>query len=369
MGIVSHVISRALDQAPPFFKADACLNRRQTRHPCTLCHERCTGGALPKNPVIEKIDWAKCIGCGICVTACPSRCFAPDIRQQQSMYAPRQGEAVSFACAHTKEPVGERRVECLSALPWEWLAALALRTKIQIYTGECAQCAVSGCREQLLENLGYLRLFLGEERFDRQVMLQDDPQEMKRREKERSVERRALFGLLGKSVRTTVASSVSSVLPAPKDDPAQNGFAYRMLLADLLKKDCIRRTQESKKENKLAKLPQYGVLLPEFGAKCHGCGVCVRVCPHQALSIEKENEHTSVISVEPWKCTGCGLCQLVCLHGGITGFEENSVHHLHMQGHVRVHHQSCRKCGEPIARDAQDGLCIACSVKEKTGRR
>ena len=369
MSIVSQVIVRALEHDPPFFAPDRCLNRRQTRHPCTLCHERCTGGALPLNPVTEKIDWAKCIGCGICVTACPARCFAPDLKQQRSMSASSKGEVVSFACAHTGEPVGERRVECLSGLPWEWLAALALRTKVLLYTGECEGCAVEGCREQLLENLALLRMFLGEKRFDSQVILQNDPSAVKRPEEKRALDRRTLLGLLGKNVKTTAAAGIGSMMPVPKDDPARNGFAYRMLLANLLRADCAEKAKKSSEEHIAPKYSSYGVLLPEFGAKCHGCGVCARVCPHKALSIEKENESSSVISIEPMKCTACGLCQKVCVHGGVVGFEENAVHHLHMQGHVRVYHRSCARCGVPIPRDAEDGLCIACSVKHGKGRR
>lgn len=369
MGIVSQVIVRALDQEPPFFSADRCLNRRQTRHPCTLCHDRCTGGALPLNPVIEKIEWGKCIGCGICVSACPARCFAPDLRQQQNMAAPQKGEAVTLACAHTKEPVGERRVECLCGLPWEWLASLAMRTRVQLYVGECEGCAVSGCREQLLENLAQLRAFLGEQRFDEQILLCEDAAAMTRQESERKVDRRSLFGMMGRGVKTSVAASVIHALPAPKDDPAQNGFAYRRLLADLVRAQCVACRERAKAENKKTEYPEYGVLLPDFGAKCHGCGVCARVCPHQAITMEKETEQTSIISIEPWKCTGCGLCQAVCQHGGIPAIALTQVHHLEKQGYVRVYHACCSSCGAVIPRGTQDGLCIVCSVKKNRGRR
>lgn len=368
MGIVSEVVVSAFDQQPPSFVPDSCLNRRQTRHPCTLCHDRCPEQAIPLNPVIEKIDWGKCIGCGLCVSACPARCFAPEIRQQQNMTAPENSGRVAFACAHTKEPVGGRQVECLCGLPWEWLAALSIRMPVVLYTGECGGCALTKCREQLLENLQLLRAFLGEERFDNQIILTDDASDLKRGEERRAVDRRAFFGMLGSRVKTSVAVSVSSVLPAPKDDPTKDGFAYRKMLAGMIRKDCVERRRESEKEKRPARYQQYSVMLPDFGAKCHGCGVCTRVCPHKALSIEKETEKTSIISIDPVKCTACGLCEAVCLHEGIEGMTLVPVYHLEKQAYVRVHHERCKVCGMTIARDTEDGMCIACAVK-KRGRR
>ena len=368
MGIVSRVVVGAIEQAPPSFEPERCLNRRQTRHPCTLCHERCPAQAIPLNPVIEKIDWETCIRCGLCVSACPARCFAPNVRQQQTMIAPEKSDRVAFSCMHAKESAGWRQVECLCSLPWEWLAALAIRMPVLLYTGECSSCKLENCAEQLLENLQLLRAFLGEERFDSRIILTDDTSELKTEKEQKAVDRRAFFGMLGSRAKTSVAAGVHSMLPAPKDDPLKDGFAYRKMLAGMIRKDCVERHKESKKENRPAQYPEYGVMLPDFGAKCHGCGVCTRVCPHKALSVEKETEKTSIISVEPMKCTGCGLCEAVCLHKGIEGMALVSVHHLENQGYVRVHHESCKKCGMAIARDAEDGMCIACAAK-KRGRR
>ena len=368
MSFVSQVIAHTLDHEPPFFHADKCLNRRQTKHPCTLCHDRCPAGILPENPVITNIDWSVCIGCGICITACPARCFAPGLRQQRTMALPAEGKTVSFACISTKEPVGERQVECLCALPWEWLAALSMRVKVKLYTGECEHCKVEGCREQLLENLQQLHAFLGAERFEKRILLMDDPAAMKENLKEKQMDRRGLFGMVGRNVKTSVVAGVNSMLPTPKEDPARDGFAYRRLLADMVRADCVKRTEKSKAEHAEPDYPQHDVLLPDFNARCHGCGVCMRVCPHQALSIEKESQNTSLISIEPWKCTGCGLCEAVCLHKGISAIEMTQVYHLQKQGHVRVHHECCQACGAVIPRTAQDKLCIACSVKKKNRR-
>ena len=43
-------------------------------------------------------------------------------------------------------------------------------------------------------------------------------------------------------------------------------------------------------------------------AWCKGCGICVALCPSQALDLEKGK----VILAQPDKCTKCGQCEQRC---------------------------------------------------------
>ena len=48
--------------------------------------------------------------------------------------------------------------------------------------------------------------------------------------------------------------------------------------------------------------------------RCKGCGLCITVCPRQALAISRDSNTlghfpAEVISAE---CTGCSLCALIC---------------------------------------------------------
>ena len=42
-------------------------------------------------------------------------------------------------------------------------------------------------------------------------------------------------------------------------------------------------------------------------AGCAGCGLCVKICPHDAIHVEH-----NLASIDYEKCTSCGLCTTVC---------------------------------------------------------
>jgi NADH-quinone oxidoreductase subunit I len=57
-------------------------------------------------------------------------------------------------------------------------------------------------------------------------------------------------------------------------------------------------------------------------AKCVGCGVCVRACPHGVIHLETERspkDERVVLSyeVEVGRCLFCGLCEEACPFGAL----------------------------------------------------
>jgi len=52
-----------------------------------------------------------------------------------------------------------------------------------------------------------------------------------------------------------------------------------------------------------------------YPEKCTACGLCVKVCPYNALTLDKEKKRVAVIEAA---CGGCGTCAAECTFGALT---------------------------------------------------
>lgn len=53
-------------------------------------------------------------------------------------------------------------------------------------------------------------------------------------------------------------------------------------------------------------------ILKEGNYECTGCGICVKKCPTNAISIQKDEDGHLKAVVEKDKCVECGQCITVC---------------------------------------------------------
>ncbi len=263
---------------------------------------------------------------------------------------------------------GEKSVRCLAAVPWELLAVYAMNTQLTLCVGACERCTHADWAENVREQLGLLRDFLGEERWAAQIKLTDEaPKESETKQEEKSVTRREMFAGVKRSVTKNLVQAAATRLPmlaGYEADPMQ----YRRLLAEIAAGE-RKRARAAEQEGSAQPLPSYGMRLPRFTTRCFGCGICEKMCPQKAIEIGPEADGKRMIYLTPWKCTGCGLCQKACPHGGIQTLGAVRAPYLTRLPLVRVGSASCERCGTAVSPDSDPKLCPACRAKVPPGKK
>ncbi|MEM1520502.1 MAG: CoB--CoM heterodisulfide reductase iron-sulfur subunit A family protein [Candidatus Korarchaeum sp.] len=62
-------------------------------------------------------------------------------------------------------------------------------------------------------------------------------------------------------------------------------------------------------------------------SKCSGCGICVSLCPFNAISILKREDGTKYSKIDPMLCEGCGTCVAACPSAAIQqyGYKDKQI--------------------------------------------
>ena len=163
-----------------------------------------------------------------------------------------------------------------------------------------------------------------------------------------AVTRRELFGGIRRRAEKRLFREAEKRLPLLLGEQAEP-LAARRLLAEAVR--------DERREN-----PGLHVVLPlpRFNLNCFGCGICAEVCPHQALSLVREEGGTRLVYIEPYKCTACSLCVGLCPHKGLDGLEALALPHLDKLPLVRVKSLSCESCGAVLLPGTEPKLCRRC---------
>lgn len=97
-----------------------------------------------------------------------------------------------------------------------------------------------------------------------------------------------------------------------------------------------------------------------FDKKCNRCGMCVSVCPCDAISLKEVN-----ITVDLNKCTLCGLCWNNCKNEAIIYQHENK--YINPQFEYSGICIYIEHCNDIINHSVIEGIQIARSIRQKAG--
>ena len=345
MGLLLDVIKTNALEDHPFLSLSHCINRKQKHLACTACMDICPKGVYDREQKTPP-KWNVCQNCGLCVSACPSRCIAPSPSnaKRRLLLAEKTGEVV-LSCRRAENTAGHIE-ECLALLSWEFLAYLALGGKLILNLMPCRDCLHEECLDLLEDQLYKLKCFLGEEAYAQRVKICFDSLPPVEGE---GMSRRAFFSALRHGGQKTAALVVNDLVGEKVD-----AMIDRRLLAQRVR---VLAAQDEQFSCRME--------LPWMKKECFGCGIFALLCPHGALEIGEEQDGMRSIYITPHKCTGCGVCKAVCRDGCIEQIGLTQLPHMDRLLLAQVSSRSCEGCGRAISPRKGETLCIACRQKRR----
>lgn len=357
MGKLTQYAVNALMKVPhPEIERRQCWNLHPHRTPCTACKDVCPiSEEIFTRPSLVK-DWDACINCGLCVSACRSRCIAPSPEQVQADagLADTDNDTIWIGCEKSTRQNTVTRA-CVAALPWEALAYLALNKKIVLDLTPCGECENDACAELLRKNLTRLVEFFGQPLFEARFTLAYQQEEAPYHL--RQLSRREMMSQMSAGSKNGT-KQLLRMLPGMHSEWGSS-LDFRLLLHQRIKQ--LKQSAETPLH--------YGFYLPNFTDKCYGCDRCERACRAGALKREDLPNGQTRIVITPWKCSECGVCVAACSSHGLDGLKLRQLTSL---GPVSVHKLTktlCKECGKPIAPDSVEGVCSVCRIKLRTKKR
>lgn len=297
--------------------SSSCLVRLHSHSECRRCQEVCPAGAISRTEDrTMRVDQSACIGCGLCLSACPTAVFAItglDMGALVDTIAGRaEGGAVTVRCASAAPPEQSSAdvvdLPCIGMLDDDLILALAgsgVRTLL-VRVGDCEAC-VLGARDRIDTVLAKAssrwpdRLSVVMEREPGNI----DPDFLA-----------ALNGLTGLSQPVTVdrRGFLRNIVNRARDlanEPARSS-AHAWGSRPLPTRVSVRRSAllASIRDDDPVAFPRIAI-----GESCDGCrdahSLCDRFCPTGALR-RIDSEGGAQFVFQPETCVDCGHCAFVC---------------------------------------------------------
>lgn len=307
-----------------------CSNSKQNREICLKCEQVCPKGIMNRDTKFN-VSFDECLDCNLCAVVCPTRAISfssLNAGKIKEILNSRE-EIVKIACY---ESSNNKNLElyCISSLPWETIAHLALSKKIVFDKSRCLECKSSCLLEIFDKNLQRVKEFLGDKLFEERIFISQNVFD-------EQISRRRAFNDISKL------------------------FVHSDINIKYSNK--ISRKNMFKQLKFYAKNKTFGFKTLRINAdKCCACKICETVCPFNAISIDK-NTNTFTLHHSVLRCNECGLCQITCLFGAIESFDVvRSKNSLTSYFDNQVMPNKCESCGEFIPKGRTK--CLECESKE-----
>lgn len=380
-----------MSASPTQAHLDRCLWQRHQGAACKYCLDACPSGALQFHRRTVDLNPDRCLGCGVCLVACPVECFETEDWSERSLIdtlGRLKQPAVEVACKlHPAPHLGDEAVPvlqvnaCLAAVsPGLWFE-MGLEHSVQVRLDACPACPLSNLAHYAQQAVELANTWLESCGRQRNLALQDtNPEQLPANRRvvvsaERPILSRRDF-LFAFARGSGPAEKALACLPGhlaehPDDKipPHQPAWLRRLaaVYSGLVTPPCTESgleasTPSAEEAAGESRPPEpAGALWPTLSIAdhCAACGACARYCPSGALSttvVDGLFQHVFI----PGVCVACGLCAQVCRSGAL--IRDYTMEPDPFSPRVMAARQTnaCRRCGSPALAEL-DGLCYWCA--------
>jgi ferredoxin len=359
-----------------------CLLQRNYASECRYCLDACPTQAVKFELRQPAVDVERCLGCGLCLVACPVECFETGDWSERSVVSAlvKIGRpSVELACkSHPAPAVGNENSPvvqvntCLAALsPGLWFE-IGLKYHVKARLEYCSDCPMKKGAGYVRQAVSLAGVWLDSCRQgmapEGSILVQDgrdDPDASRSRvvvSAERPIisRRDFLFGFARSSGPVDLALTRLPVDPEG-EEPGLNAAphvpAWLRRMAEVYPDTASNQVDDGCSEAPEGACIHWPTMT--VSEKCVACLSCSLNCPSGALVTKVTGSHYEHLFT-PGLCVACGLCAQVCPHEALVRsyrfdnqpFTERIVAERPVG--------SCLRCGRPALQNG-DGLCFVCA--------
>ena len=348
--ILDFFLDKLAEEKYPIIQEKRCLyNKIQ----CSICMDICPEEAISiKSKIV--IDENLCGKCGICKSTCPTQAISmKGLGEENILRTINDKRNPIFTCSKTSS-IGNLRLNCLSGMHPELLAALFLLYGEKTFYFNmigCEKChlgdKISIFEASLDKAVNFAKLF----GIDPGYVICFDEKELQVLSEE-TISRRDLFLLLKKGTTNLATHAVDTVLNE------NNQLSIRKVLLKAIE----RKEFEVQPHN----VPFFDSF--KVSNDCNGCEECKSICPGEAWKVEN-GEKIKVLH-NAGKCYKCGQCKSSCPQKAI------EVDYINMDDLImynlkkEITLNKCHLCDKKFfSKDKDIDKCPICEKKEALRKR